>query len=427
MHLLDRLARHRPPGRAPRGAALRDLLARLGDPQHGLRAVHIVGSKGKGSTALYLEGLLQDAGARTGVFTSPHLVRWTERFRVAGREIDEAELAQLLDRVAVARDRLSAALRDELSFFDAATAAAFLLFRQADVEWAVLEAGLGGVRDATSVCEPVVTCLTSVEREHTAVLGNSLQAIAREKAGVARPGVPMVLGALPRAARPVALRCCLEAGAPVLRCGHAFHYRSRVDEHGVALRFRGFGLDFRSSLPVAGRHLVRCAALATACVASLPGVELESRRVAGALRRVTLPGRAEVLCRHPLVLVDGAHTAASAAALGETLARLDATAVHLVLSMGRDKPVPAFLRPLRARLRRVTVTCAEPARSLPARELAGQVAGACPDLVVRHASSVARAVDEALQRLAGGEALCIAGSVYLAGTAREYLRGRYAA
>ena len=207
--------------RAPRRRELRlslepvtRLLERVGRPERGLSVLHVAGSKGKGSTALFAEAVLAAAGERVGTFTSPHLEHWTERFRIGGREVAAPDLADVLTRL---RPHVEALLHDpdapDPSFFDATTAAAFLLFREAGVERAVVEVGLGGRLDSTNVVEPAVACITSIELEHTDRLGATLEAIAGEKAGIVKPGRPVVTGSLPEEAARVVARCAAAAGA----------------------------------------------------------------------------------------------------------------------------------------------------------------------------------------------------------------------
>ena len=170
---------------------VRALLARLGDPQLAQPCIHVAGSKGKGSTVLLCEALLSASGRRVGAFTSPHLERWTERIRIDGREVEAAALVAAFNEV---RPHVEALLSEQPesapSFFDATTAAALLCFRTAGVEWALLEVGLGGRLDSTNIVSPAVTCITSIELEHTDKLGHTLGAIAGEKAGILKAGVP---------------------------------------------------------------------------------------------------------------------------------------------------------------------------------------------------------------------------------------------
>ena len=213
-------------------APIESLLHRIGNPHHGVPAIHVTGSKGKGSTAIYTEALLTAAGLRTGTFTSPHLEEWTERIRIDGAPIDEAGFAEALERVRPAVTALHESDADAApAFFDALVAAAFSVFADAPVDIAVVEAGIGARLDPTRVCRAVATCVTGVELEHTDRLGPTIADIAREKAAVARPGVPLVAGLMPEEARAVLEREAARAGAPVLRFG-----RDVTIRHGATSR-----------------------------------------------------------------------------------------------------------------------------------------------------------------------------------------------
>jgi folylpolyglutamate synthase/dihydropteroate synthase len=199
-------------------APVEALLARVGEPQRGLRVVHVAGSKGKGSTALLGEALLRAVGLSTGTFTSPHLERWTERFRIDGHEVPGDALAAAVTRLRPHVDALRQGA-DPPSFFDVTTAAAFLLFAEAGVDVALVEVGLGGRLDSTNVVAPAVCCITSIELEHTEKLGDTLAAIAGEKAGIAKAGVPLVVGALPAEAAEVVEARARALGCPLARLG----------------------------------------------------------------------------------------------------------------------------------------------------------------------------------------------------------------
>ena len=213
-------------------APIESLLDRIGNPHHGVPAIHVTGSKGKGSTALYTEALLSAAGIRAGTFTSPHLEEWTERIRIGGTPIGEAGFAEALERV---RPAVAALLESDAdaapAFFDALVAAAFAVFADAPVDVAVVEAGIGARLDPTRVCRAVATCVTGIELEHVDRLGPTIADVAREKAAIARPGVPLVAGPMPEEARAVLEREAARAGAPLLRFG-----RDVTVRHGAAAR-----------------------------------------------------------------------------------------------------------------------------------------------------------------------------------------------
>src|SRR5215468_4841731 len=213
------------------------LLMRLGEPQRRLRVLHVAGSKGKGSTALLAEAVLRAAGLSTGTFTSPHLERWTERFRIDGREVEGDALAAALAPLRPHVDALRAG-PEPPSFFDVTSAAAFSLFADAAVDVAIVEVGLGGRLDSTNVVAPAVCCITSIELEHTDLLGDTLAAIAAEKAGILKPGVPAVCGDLPGEALVVVERRAAELGCTLARVGREIDVEVEVAGDATRLRYR---------------------------------------------------------------------------------------------------------------------------------------------------------------------------------------------
>ncbi len=405
---------------------IRRLLARVGDPQTQLSVVHVAGSKGKGSTALLTEAVLRAAGERVGTFTSPHLSRWTERIRIDGREVEDAALAAALERLrphvvaSCAADRASAP-----TFFDVTTAAAFLLFAEAKLDRVVLEVGLGGRLDSTNVVDPAVACVTTIELEHTDQLGDTLAAIAAEKAGIVKPRRPVVVGALAPEAEAVVLARAHAVAAPARVLGRDFGVAVRsADLDGLSLHLRDGDFEVDAALPLLGIHHATNAALAVACVRAL-GAHSEAT-LADAVRRgfasAVLPGRVEVLSRAPWIIVDAAHTAASARALAAALALLPRAATHLVLSISAGKDLAAILDALLPLADRVTVTRAEPTRSLDPAEIAAAARAARPGLALRAVPNPHLALRAARETTAPDGLLVASGSVYLAGIARRLWR-----
>ena len=426
---IESLIRTEPRGpleRERRGLApMEELLRRLGNPQRGLRCVHIAGSKGKGSTALLIETAMEALGLRTGTYTSPHLEHWTERFRLGGRPISERLLDRTLERVRPHVERLTRE-RPALapSFFDVLSAAALLLFHDARTDWAILETGLGGRLDSTNVVHPEVTCITSIEREHTAQLGSEIPSIAREKAGIVKPGVPLVLGRVPAAAEAVIRARARKVGAVVLGVDDEIGAELSMKEEGCLLHMPAGGAE---RIEVALRHpalfMAHNAALALACLDRLGLLASagDRNRAARAMAGATIPGRGEILRPSPLVVVDGAHTRESAAALAGLLDSLEHDAMDLVVSLGTDKDPTEVLAPLLVRARRVYTTTAESTRSRPAAELAALLRDIVSSAEVRVVAEPENALREALRPLAARDLLCITGSMYLAGAARRLL------
>ncbi len=406
-------------------APIESLLRALGHPERGPSVVHIAGSKGKGSTALLTESVLRACGRRVGTFTSPHLERWTERFRIDGEEVAGDRLVEAVTRVRPEVERLRVDPARVPSFFDATTAVAWCLFGDAQVDHAVMEVGLGGRLDSTNAVTPAVTCITSIELEHTDKLGDTLAAVASEKAGILKPGVPAVVGALPPEALEVVEARARALDVPLARLGQEILLEVSGDASGVqVLQIRDGDLRIDALLPLLGRHQAGNAALAVACakraVAAVATEHAFSRAAVSALEHADLPGRIEVLRESPRVLIDSAHTIASVQSLADVL-HAEEGDLHLVLSISADKPVGALLDILLPLASRVTLTEANSNRSMAAEALAALVRARAGRLPVRVDPAPESALRRAVVDLGPGDALCVAGSVYLAGIARRVL------
>jgi dihydrofolate synthase/folylpolyglutamate synthase len=401
---------------------IRALLDEVGSPERGLRPIHLAGSKGKGSTALLCEALLRAAGLRVGAFVQPHLARWTERFRIDGAEVQGDRLAAAVERLRGPAERLRrgpAPLAP--SWFDVTTAAALLLFNEAGLDAVVLEVGVGGRLDSTNVVTPRVTAVTSIELEHTEILGDTLEAIAGEKAGILKAGVPAVTAELPPAAREVVRARAREIGAPLAELGVDFHTEvSELGTLGLEVRLTDGPLEVAARLPLLGRPQAANAAVAFACVRRsglLEDTEL-ARHAPAAFASVRLPGRIEVVGRHPLTLVDSCHTEASARALAEVIEGAPRERTHLVLSISAGKNVEAMCRALARLADTVTLTRAEAGRSLSPSEVAPVLQRVAPGRDVRVVLDPRLALRSAREGAAAGDLVVAAGSVYLAGIAR---------
>jgi dihydrofolate synthase/folylpolyglutamate synthase len=328
----------------PELTRMRSLLARLGDPQRGRRTVHVAGSKGKGSTAAMIAAILHAAGARVGLYTSPHLHDFRERIAVGGEPIEEEAFAALAAPVAEAGEAEVAAGRDRPTLFELLTALAFLYFRDQDAGWQVIEVGLGGRLDPTNVLdEKDLSVITPVSLEHTTVLGTTLPEIAAEKAAVIRAGNEVVMALQREPAADVIRARCAAVGATLhevaLECAVR---RGRADADGQELRLKTPAGLYGLRLPLLGRHQVENAATAVraAELASAFGPDVTPDLVRDALASVRWPGRLEVLKRRPLLVVDGAHNVDSARRLREALRdHFGARRTVLVVGVLRDKDI----------------------------------------------------------------------------------------
>lgn len=385
--LLEQLFALRRFGMRPGLGGMRALLARLGDPQERLAVVHVGGTNGKGSTAAFVESALRAGGKRTGLYTSPHLLRFTERIRLGGAELTQQEAAALGERV-------FAASSGEHTFFEIATAMAFVAFAERGVDVAVIEVGLGGALDATNVVtRPLVTVVTGIALDHTEVLGDTPAAIAREKAGIFKPRVPAVIACDDLSARVVLLGKAARVRAPAYLFGRDF------DDGGLP----PLGLD--------GAHQRRNAALARQALALLPSSLRPGREMlADGFARVRWPGRLERLSAR--VLVDAAHNEEGARALAAALPDGERT---LILGVVADKDARAIIEALVPRVRRVIATAPPSPRALAPERLAALIPGAetATDL-------------QAALRLAGDDPVVVAGSVFLVGEARRLVLGEAA-
>jgi dihydrofolate synthase/folylpolyglutamate synthase len=388
----------------------------------------VAGSKGKGSTALFAEALLRGAGLRVGTFTSPHLERWTERFRIDGREVEGAALAAAVERLRPEVEALRAGGPERApTFFDATTAAALLLFAAEELDAVVLEVGLGGRLDSTNAVQPSVACVTSIELEHTEILGDTLAAIAGEKAGILKPGAPAVLGRLPEEASAVVRARAAELGCPVAELGRDFGAALLEREpfrQRIRLEDGAFRVDAWLSVP--GGPARDNAALAAACAlrAQLVAAERLAETAPGALAGAALPGRVELLGREPLRIADGAHTVASARALAEVLGGIPRRRTELVLSLSAGKDVEGICAALAPHADRVTVTRADAVKSLDPVALAPVLRALAPALDVRVVPNPHLALRAAREAAGPEDLVCATGSFYLAGLARAVLAGR---
>jgi dihydrofolate synthase / folylpolyglutamate synthase len=411
---------------------MRTLLVRLGRPDAGLKIVHVAGTKGKGSTAAMIAAILTAAGYRTGVFSSPHLERIEERFAVDGKPCTAAELVTLVDRlrpIVAGMDAEAAADGDSQAgptYFEITTALALVHFVERQVDAAVLEVGLGGRLDATNVCLPVVSVITSISYDHTQQLGHTLAAIAGEKAGIIKAGVPVICGVTNHQPRAVIARMAQEHGCRLIQSGRDFRYRYRAGH--VDFEYAVTGQEHRvehAALGMRGPHQAANAAVALATIAELrhQGWCVSQDAARQGLELAKLPGRVELFAGVPNVVLDTAHNPASAQALVEALAELvPASRRTLILAASCDKDVAAIARELVPHFARIVVTqYLENPRAVPVAELFNVVRSKCeagePPKIERFATP-REAWDAACRGAAPDDLVCIAGSFYLAAELR---------
>ena len=414
---------------------MRQVLQALGTPHLGLRFVHVAGSKGKGSTAANIEAVLRAAGIRTGFYTSPHLHTFRERIRVDGALISQADVVRLLEQCKPAVEAVPG-----ITTFEIITALALLYFAEQGVEWVVLEVGLGGRLDATNVVTPAVSVITPISLEHTALLGNTLAAIAREKAGIIKPGVPVVVAPQAGEALLAIEQAAALQSARLTQVGRDWLWRPVAD----GLEGQVFDLDCLPGsrprrwpaawgvgplaglrIPLLGSHQLSNAATAVAACAELAmqGVELPVDALRRGLSSVVWPARLEVLPavdgRERPVVLDSAHTDTSAQLLRAALARyFPGRSLHLIVGVSNDKDAAKILASLLPGAETVTLTRSRHPRAADPQALAGLAAQFVPAGRVHVAASVRQALAQALSSPSAGDVICLAGSLFVAAEGR---------
>lgn len=399
------------------------LLERMGNPQGRVGIVHVAGSKGKGSTSLLIGEMLAAAGYRVGRYTSPHLHTFRERIAVDGVPVTEPAWAALTERAI----GLTRALEDdrpelgEVTAFELTTAMALDAFAAAGCEVATVEVGLGGTLDSTNVVDPLVSVITALDLEHTAVLGDTIEEIAAQKAGIIKPGRPVAVSPQPPGAHAVISRVAAENGSELLVAGS--DWRVRGSWRGCTAEGPWGRLD-DLRVGLAGPHQVENTGTALAALWLLrsAGITVDESAIRAGLARATWPGRFERASHQggTRVILDGAHTPASAAALARTLAEEEpGRRAWIVIGMLRDKDPAAFVAALEPVAAGFVATQARSPRALPAAEITAALTGTGSPAA--QAETVADAMALAIDRAGSNGLVAATGSLSIVAEAREFL------
>lgn len=402
------------------------LLRLLGDPHDRVRIVHVTGTKGKGSTCAMIAQVLRCAGYRVGLFTSPHLEHVEERIQVDGVNISHAELAARMTEIAPAVRALEASGGPGVSFFEIGTALGFLHFCYRRCDVAVVEVGLGGRFDSTNVCHPLVSVVTNVGLDHTAQLGNTLEEIAYQKAGIIKYRTPVVSGVTQPGPREVVRRIAAEMNAPLWELGEHF---------GVDWVARPGGQDVTVSTPrgsvtwvplaLHGAHQAQNSAVALATVDLLraAGMPVSDAAIERGLATVRWPARVEVVHARPVVILDTAHNVPSAEALVRTLSESfpAARSKSVVYAVSADKQYHEITRILAGYFDRFYLTKYANLRAVPPEKLAAVLAEVAPGKGFSTHAKPAEAWAAARAAATADDLVCVTGSVFLAGELRPLL------
>ncbi len=391
------------------------LLAALGNPQERLPpAVHVAGTNGKGSTLATLRACLEAGGYRVHAYTSPHLVRFHERIRLAGRLIDEDALLALLEECERANGG------EPITFFEITTAAACLAFTRVPADAVLLETGLGGRGDATNLLRrPAATAITPISLDHQAFLGDTLAAIAGEKAGILKPGVPAIIGPQENEAEMVIEHRAAAIGTPLYRWQKEWH----CEASGDGMRYEGVRWQFDLPLPsLRGRHQLANAGAAIACLEQMPQFSLSPAAIAEGLRHIDWPARLQQLHHGPLIemlpsgwelWLDGGHNPAAGEVLADVAAGWSDRPLYLIVGMLKTKDAAGFLAPLAPRTQALyAVTIPGEENPHPAAEIARSARAV--GIAAQEAGSIETALRD-IVRHTGPARVLICGSLHFAG------------
>ncbi|NLG50014.1 MAG: bifunctional folylpolyglutamate synthase/dihydrofolate synthase [Chloroflexi bacterium] len=400
---------------------MREVLQQLGNPQDSFRSVHIAGTKGKGSTTAMIEAILRAAGYRTGMYTSPHLHTFRERIRVAGQIIPEQDVCALVERLQPVLQT-----RPDVTVFEIITAMAMWYFAEQAIDIGVFEVGLGGRLDATNVLRPLVSVITSISLDHTKVLGDTVEAIAREKGGIIKLGVPVVTAPQQPGAMQTLEEIAKQQGSPATVVGRDWFWsRLRADLSGQRFAVYRAGHETTPEypdlhIPLLGAHQLEnaCTAVAAAETLRSQGVNITPEAVALGLARVEWAGRLEILAERPLVVVDGAHNPYSAQRLLEALREhLQYRRLLLVFGASATHTPQDQLAVLLPATNRLYLTRSQHAKATPIPFLHAMAIEQGHEAV--EAETVRKALQLALEEAHPDDLIVVTGSLFVVAEARE--------
>ena len=393
------------------------ILKAIGSPHKETQAIHIGGTNGKGSTAAMMSSVLQREGYRVGLYTSPHLIRFTERIKVNGKEIEEEDVAALTGWMKNAIE--AAGITPPFTFFDFTTAMALHYFKEKLVDLAILEVGLGGRLDSTNVVDPLISIITNIAKDHEEYLGKSILKIAREKAGIIKKGRPLITAATQPSVLGLFSKACREMGSPYFRVGKQFRYLQAedgsFDYEGLNRKLWGIHLSLK------GFHQVINATTALGAMEVLEdsGYRVSTEAMIDGLREVDWPGRLEMISSSPKVILDGAHNPAGALVLKEFLEK-EHQYEHLILLIGimRDKDIQSMLHLLAPLADHIILTRPHTDRATPPSLLKRALGQNGNKAEI--AEDLKEAIEKGLSLTKKEDLLCITGSLYTVGEARAF-------
>lgn len=401
------------------------LLEAVGNPHESLKSIHIAGTKGKGSTAAMMDAILRESGFKVGLYTSPHLVSFRERIRINGEMISEDQVRDLMtqmkphiDELASQSDRFG-----HISFFDIYTALGFLFFAQEQVDFAVLEVGLGGRLDATNVVNPLVSVITQISYDHIMSLGDTIEDIAAEKAGIVKDNGLVITSPQMAEALEVIKNTCAAKKAKLFEVGKDICFEKGTGGSPASFSVSGIHSDYENlKVSLAGHHQLINAATAIGALELLRshGVTISAENIGTGLENVKWPARIEVIQQNPIIILDTAHNAASASALRDTIeSNFSYEKLIIILGTSEHKDIRGMGRYLCPIADEIILTKVNNPRAVGPEDMKAELAGICHDVII--AQDTPSALEKAKSIATPRDLICITGSVYLAGEVMQVL------
>ncbi len=412
------------------------LLEELGNPQLTIPTVHIAGSKGKGSTSTMVARVLEQAGNRVGLFTSPHVTNYEERFTVNSVRPSNTQIVAYVEKLLPIVQKMDRSAKHRgPTFFEISTAIGWLHFQSEAVDIAVIEVGLGGRLDSTNICRPLVTAITSISLDHTQLLGDTEELIAAEKAGIIKSGIPVVCGGISPGPRQVIHQIAEKLEAPLYQQDREFESVGRVISKFPYREPPRYEFDYlvknaadlsslhRLELTMPGEHQVRNAGIAVTILQILSqlGFSVTDTDFRTGLKKAKCPLRIEIISHNPLLIIDAAHNSASINALCETLEQVQATRKRAVVAFSKDKDVPVLLKRLNKYFDEFYLTIYNNPRAVTQSELV-RLAGEHLTKEWKFYSASTEALSAALGAAAQTDLICVTGSFFLAAEVQEQLQ-----
>jgi len=406
------------------------LLFLLGDPHKKIKIIHVAGTNGKGSTASFISSILQSDGYKVGLYTSPHLVDFTERININNKQINRKKVSELLERIKPFIEKVAQTPSyGHPTFFEVITSLAFLYFFEEQVDFLVLEVGLGGRLDATNVCEPLISVITHIDYDHMDKLGNSLEEIAREKGGIIKPERIVISSKQYREAQNEIKRIADEKNSLIYSSGKGINYEIvKSDIKGVVFDLEGIYHNFKNlHTPLLGRHQADNATTAIAAVEALKisGIDISQKAIRAGLEKVKWTGRLEVIQNNPTLLLDGAHNPNGVKIMLQALEEIFSyQRLILVLGIFTDKDYKKMIQILAPNADLIIATKAKTPRAAPPQTIVKEAAQYINENKIMVTKNIPQAINCALSNSKEDDLICITGSLYTVGEAKRYFRNK---